>query len=102
MDWDVPNVNGDVRALGYYLEAKYKFFPGFYGAARWGQILFNEISDGAGGEANWDRDAWRIDFCVGHFFCVNLLAKVQYEINDLSEPNDPDDNVLSLSLSLAW
>lgn len=100
--WEVPNVSGDVQAVAYYVEPKYALFPGFYLAGRWNQMVFSEIRDAAGNDRTWDRDAWRAELGAGYFIYVNLLAKAQYEWNGSDGPNDADDNVLSLSLSLSF
>lgn len=101
-DWDVPNVSGNVRAIGWYLEGRYKIRPGLYVSARFGQMLFNEIEDASGNDTEWERDHWRAEIGVGYFIYVNLLAKAQIEYNKTQGPEDPDDTVGSFSLTLAF
>lgn len=101
-DWDAPTISGDLSAVGYYIEARYKIRPGLFVAARWNQMLFDEIPDGTGGDETWDRNSWRIELGVGYFLYVNLLAKAQVEFNETRGPNDPDDTTASFSLSLAF
>src|SRR5207249_4445140 len=62
----------------YYLEGRYKLTPSLFGALRWNQQLFGEVSDGRGGERAWDRDVWRIDAALGYRFDRHLQAKLQY------------------------
>ena len=40
--FEVPRV-GNADTLAYYLEAKYKFTPQFFGALRWNQQLFSNV-----------------------------------------------------------
>ncbi len=100
-EWEAPRINGDLRAVSYYVEAKYKIVPGVYVAARWNQILFNQIPTSQGSRT-WDRDAYRAEFGVGWFIEQNLLVKAQVEGNVLRGPHDPRDNMLSVSISMSW
>ncbi|MCE9518903.1 MAG: hypothetical protein K8R87_04990, partial [Verrucomicrobia bacterium] len=58
--FQVPRV-GNADVFAYFIEAKYKFTPQFFGGLRWNQQLFGSVSDGEGGEARWGSDIWRID-----------------------------------------
>jgi hypothetical protein len=77
--FEVPLV-GDADVFGYFLEAKYKFTPQFFGALRWNQQLYGTVSDGYGGETPWGHDAWRIDAAVAYRFTPHLQLKVQYDL----------------------
>jgi hypothetical protein len=100
-EWEAPVINGDLRAASWYVEAKYKLFPGFHVAARVGQILFNRIPTSSGSRT-WDHDTTRLEIGAGYFIQVNLLAKAAYEINAERGPDDVRDNVLSFSMSMEW
>jgi hypothetical protein len=75
--FEVPNV-GDADTVAYYLEAKLKLDSRFFVAARWNQQFFGKVPDGAGGEARWDNDAWRLDGALGCRLTRHLQAKLQY------------------------
>src|SRR5256884_698230 len=45
--FQVPRV-GNADTFAYYIEAKYKFTPQFFGAVRWNQQLFGDINNGYG------------------------------------------------------
>ncbi len=100
--WAAPNLGNDPRTFAYYIEAKYKLFPGFYVAGRWNQMLFSKLTTGAGDSATWNRDAYRVQIAAGYFIEVNLLVKAEYDFNVLRGPNDPRDNMASFSLSLSF
>ncbi len=75
--FEVPNV-GDADLLAYYLEARYKLTANLFAAARWNQELYGEINNGAGGEAPWGNDMYRIDAALAYRFTRHLQAKLQY------------------------
>jgi hypothetical protein len=87
--FEVPRV-GDADTFAYYLEAKYKFTPQLFGALRWNQQLFGNISDGAGGQLHWGQDLGRIDVAVGYRFTSHTQLKLQYSFQ--KETTGPRDN----------
>lgn len=76
--FEIPRV-GDADTLAYYLEAKYKFTPRFFGAMRWNQQLFDRIPD-RGQRAKWGHDVWRIDIAPGFRFTPYTQLKLQYSV----------------------
>lgn len=78
--FNVPNV-GNADTAGYFLEAKYKLTPNWFAALRWNQQFFDTVPDGAGGRADWDHDAWRMDAAVGYRFNRHLQSKLQYSFS---------------------
>jgi hypothetical protein len=79
--FQVPRV-GNADTFAYYLEAKYKFTPQFFGAMRWNQQLYATVSDGAGGSARWGHDLWRIDTSLAYRFTAHTQLKLQYSFQD--------------------
>ncbi len=77
--FEVPLV-GNADVFGYFLEAKYKFTPQFFGAVRWNQQLYDTVPDGSGGQIPWGHDAWRIDTAVAYRFTPHIQWKVQYDL----------------------
>jgi hypothetical protein len=86
--FEVPTV-GDADTFVYYLEAKYKFTPQFFGALRWNQQFFAEVPDNYGGHAPWGHDLWRADVAVGYRFTPHTQLKIQYSLQH--EKNGPRD-----------
>ena len=73
--FEVPTV-GNADTLAWFIEAKYKFTPQLFGALRWNQQRFSDISyDGE--DIAWGRDIWRIDAALGYRFTANTQFKVQ-------------------------
>src|SRR4051794_23028347 len=42
--FEVPNI-GNAETVAYYLEAKYKLTPQFFGALRWNQQIFGDVPE---------------------------------------------------------
>jgi hypothetical protein len=68
---------GDADTWAYYVEARYKFTPGFSGAVRWNQQLFGTMRD-RGDNVRWGHDAARIDFAPEIRLTANTQFKLQY------------------------
>jgi hypothetical protein len=66
-----------VGTVAYYVEAKYKFTPQFFGSVRWNQQFFDSIPDGAG-TARWGRDVSRFDVAPIYRFTPHTQLKLQY------------------------
>jgi predicted porin len=75
--FEIPRV-GFADTTAYYLEAKLKFTPQFFGALRWNQQLFGTVRDSNGSPVPWGRDVWRIDLGFGYRFTPHTQFKVQY------------------------
>lgn len=77
--FEVPNV-GNADTLGYYIEAKYKFTPQFFGAVRWNQQLFGDVPLERNVAAAWGHDRTRVDFAAGYRFTPHIQLKLQYNL----------------------
>jgi len=94
--WEVPNVIDYPRDISYYLEVKYKFLPGLFGAVRYNGIYFNKISYSSGEKDKWDYDVQRWQLGVGYAFSRRLEVRAEYMINRTIGPYDPPDNLFAL------
>lgn len=74
----IPGV-GDADTYAYYVEAKYKFTPQFFGAVRWNDQKFGRIPD-RGSLVRWGQDTWRVDFAPGYRITPHTQAKVQLSL----------------------
>jgi hypothetical protein len=92
----------DLNLLVYYLEAKYTFLPGFFGAVRLGQARFGRIDDSLGESRRWGRDLTRYELGLGYFFTRNLFLKTTLQINETFGGNEPDDNMGMAQLVLTF
>jgi hypothetical protein len=75
--FEIPGFS-DADTFAYYLEAKYKFTPQFFGAVRWNQQFFGDVTNIYGGTAPWGHDLWRADIAAGYRFTAHTQLKLQY------------------------
>ncbi|MFT4586746.1 MAG: hypothetical protein ACI8QF_000834 [Limisphaerales bacterium] len=99
--FEVPNV-GDADTLSYFVEAKYKFTPKLYGAARWNQQFFDDVPNGAGGFTAWDQDAWRIEGAVGYRWTRHLQTKLQYGYSHQKGPFQQGEQQVSAQMTVKF
>lgn len=92
--FEIPLV-GDVETAAYYLEAKYKFTPRFFGAVRWNQQLFSEVDTSAAGRVPWSRDVWRIDVAPSYRLTAHAQVKLQFSLRH----EDPSPRAYTHSIS---
>lgn len=93
--FEIPNV-AEVGTFAYYLEAKYKFTPGFSAAVRWNQQHFDEVKDFAGQDVAWGRQVWQIDVAPAYRFSAHTQLKLQYSLRH--ENPSPEEYTQSVAL----
>jgi hypothetical protein len=99
--FEVPNV-GDADTFAYYVEAKYKFTPQFFGALRWNQQLFNTISNGFGRNEHWSPDLERIDAAVTYRFTTHAQLKLQYSFQHETTAPGHDNHLLATQFTVRF
>ena len=75
-----PVINEPLRALGTYVEGRYKIRPGLYAAARVDHLGFSEVT-GSLRRETWDAPVTRIEIGGGYSILRNLLLKLSYQHN---------------------
>ena len=88
--FEVPRL-GNGCTFGYFLEAKYKFTPQFFGAIRWNQQFFNNVSDGIGGEVHFAPDISRFEIAGTYRFTAHTQLKLEYYV-ECEEHRDASSN----------
>ncbi len=88
--FQIPRLE-DGCTFGYFLEAKYKFTPQFFGAIRWNQQFFNDIPDGAGGNVQFAPDISRFEIAGIYRFTAHTQLKLEYYI-ECEEHRDATSN----------
>jgi hypothetical protein len=96
--FQVPRV-GDADTFAYYVEAKYKFTPQFFGAIRWNQQLFGEVNNPSGGSFRWSEDLARIDLAAGYRFTSHTQLKLQYSYQHETTGRGDDNHLLAAQLT---
>ena len=76
--FEIPLV-GNADSLAYYIEAKYKFTPQLFGAIRWNQQYFSEVSI-YGREVSWWHDISRVDTALIYRLTEHTQVKLQYNV----------------------
>lgn len=99
--FQVPRV-GDADTFAYYIEAKYKFTPQFFGAIRWNQQLFGDVSNGSRQTIRWSPDLARIDIAVAYRFTSHTQLKLQYDYqHETTAPGD-DNHLLAAQFTVRF
>jgi len=75
--FEIPRV-GTAETTAYYVEARYKFTPQFFGAIRWNQQWYGSLPRPGSAAAKWGRDTWRIDVAPTYRFTAHTAGKLQY------------------------
>lgn len=99
--FQVPNVS-NADTLAYYVEAKYKFTPQFFGALRWNQQLFADMPGSSGGNVDWDGDAWRADAALTYRFTTHLQAKLQYSFLHQELSTQEDQHLIAAQVTVRF
>ena len=97
--FEIPRFS-DADTFAYYLEAKYKFTPQIFGAVRWNQQFFSDVTNSYGGTAPWGHDLWRADLAVGYRFTAHSQLKVQYSFQD--EKNGPSSHMVAAQFTVRF
>jgi hypothetical protein len=99
--FEVPRV-GNADTFAYYFEAKYKFTPQLFGALRWNQQLFGDVSNGYGGHVPWSQDLGRIDLAAGYRFPSHTQMKHQYSFQKETTGARDDNHLFAAQLTVRF
>ena len=99
--FEVPRV-GDADTFAYYIEAKYKFTPQFFGALRWNQQLFDTINDGYGHNVRWSQDLGRIDVAATYRFTPHAQLKLQYGFQHQTTGEGNDNHLVAAQFTIRF
>jgi len=77
--FEIPGV-GNADTVAYYVEAKYKFTPQFFGALRWNQQVFSPLDVPYGADHRWSRDVSRVDLGPAYRLTPHVQVKLQYSV----------------------
>lgn len=99
--FEVPRV-GNADVLGWYVEAKYKFSPRFFGALRLNQMLFDNVPDGEGARQPWGHDLWRIDTAATFRLTPHAQVKLQYSLQHEARVNDAVSHMIATQFTVKF
>ncbi len=96
--FEIPGV-GDADTQAYYVEAKYKFTPQFFGALRWNQQLFSDLAGMPGATGPWSRNLWRVDVGPGYRFTAHTQVKLQFSVQHQDSDTGSWDDLSAVQLT---
>ena len=99
--FEVPRV-GNADTFAYYVEAKYKFTPQFFGALRWNQQLFGTVNDGYGHDVRWSQDLGRIDIAAAYRFTPHAQLKLQYGFQHQTTGAGDDNHLFAAQFTVRF
>jgi hypothetical protein len=92
----------DLGLWSWYVEGKYTFLPGLFGALRLAQTIYGTADDAAGVAHQWDRNIYRVEFGGGYFFTRNFFVKATMQLNYTSGGREPNDHMFVMQLGLGF
>jgi len=96
--FEIPGVgNADTQA--YYVEAKYKFTPQFFGALRWNQQFFSALPLPDRASARWSRDVSRIDIGPGYRLTPHTQIKLQFSVERQDADIEPWSEIVAVQFT---
>jgi hypothetical protein len=99
--FEVPGFS-DADTFAYYFEAKYKFTPQFFGALRWNQQFFGDVTNIYRETAPWGHDLWRADIAAGYRFTPHTQLKLQYSFQHEKNGMRDCDHMLGAQFTLRF
>jgi hypothetical protein len=99
--FEIPGV-GNADTLAYYVEAKYKFTPQFFGALRWNQQVFAAMPVPAGSDGSWSRNVTRVDIGPCYRLTPHAEVKVQYSIEHQGADTSPWSELAAVQLTVRF
>lgn len=99
--FEVPRV-GNADTFAYYIEAKYKFTPQFFGAVRWNQQLFGDVTGSSGQSFRWSEDLGRIDIAAAYRFTSHTQLKLQYGYQHETTGPERDNHLLAAQFTVRF
>jgi hypothetical protein len=81
--WESPII-GNLDLKSWYVEGKVTVIPGWYVAARFDRMIFDDVPLSSGGVAGWDADLWKREVGIGFKPSANLLAKLVHQESQIN------------------
>ncbi len=100
-NWDHP-VLPDLSITAGYIEATYKFAPGWYVAGRFDRWQPNKLKDSAGVSRHWDYPVQRVEFGLGYHPFRRVTTKLVAQINRFDQTDLFDNEIYALQFGVAF
>ena len=99
--WEHP-YQPNLDVISGYVEAKYKFSPGWYLAGRYDFFEPGKVTTASGSEEKWDYPVKRYEFGVGHRLNRQALLKLVTQLNRVDQTDQLDVDLYALQLSVTF
>ena len=99
--WEHPYLPNLAIDAGY-IEAKYKFLPAWYFAARYDIWVPNSLTDSTGQKQHWDYPVNRVEFGIGYHPYRFVTTKLVTQINRFDDADFLDSELYSLQVSIKF
>ncbi len=99
--WDHPYLP-DLAITAGYIEAQYKFSPGWYIAARYDRWQPNKLNDSMGVAQYWDYPVSRVEVGLGYHPFRRVVTKLVAQINRFDETDLFDNEIYALQFGVAF
>ena len=91
--------SGDLDALGYYVEGRWKVNGTLFLAARWAQQWNDDFAPaGVSRVRGYTREVWRATAAAGFRITENVLVKTEYSYNG----GDARENAFAVGIGLKF
>lgn len=108
--WEVPKITdgrgqrANLANYGGYLEGKYAFWFGLYGAVRYDRVAFGKIDDGtgAGTMVAWDDDLRLWEWGLGYYLTDGVIGKVIRQDYRYTRPGASNESFWAIQVSASF
>jgi hypothetical protein len=108
--WETPNIRDgqgrrvDLPSYSGYIEGKYTFYPGLYGAIRYDRLTFGEIDDGTGtgGRKAWDYGIRVWEVGAGYHLTDGVIGKAVWQRYKSDRPGGSDEHFGAMQLVVSF
>jgi hypothetical protein len=99
--YETPVYADGLHNTSLYVQGAWKFYPGWYFAARYDEMRFEEVTTSSGTET-WDQNVHRVESGIGYHVSRELLTKLVVQTTDVGGGFTSDKTVLAAQLSFAF
>jgi hypothetical protein len=100
-NWQYPDLP-DLGLAAGYVEAQYKFTPGWYLAGRYDAWRPSRLSNSQGQKQFWDFPVSRVELGIGYHPFRRMTTKLVTQINSFEGAHDLNTNLYALQWSIGF
>jgi hypothetical protein len=100
-NWEYPDLP-DLGLAAGYIEAQYKFIPGWYVAWRYDRWEPSKLSDSQGRKQSWDFPVERYEFGIGYHPFRRMTTKLVTQINRFQGAHQLNTDLYAIQCSIGF